>query len=323
MPPSTIGKDNTDEITCIAASPYSAELVAGYASGHVIVYDVDTGKRVRSFLKPSKVKAVAFGHRYIVWGYENGDAFKWSNEDGAVPAQLVHPYLSQPSIRAIAVYHNTSAIALIDGRVRPWNLIDAYRTPSLMHVSPVTTVAFSFDGRLLAVGTEAGTICVWSTDEWNIIDRYNLGDHPITQVVFKDEVDGFYAFNGGMWQCFSGYHTRLRERWTEKTKFITMAPNGRFFMETGQHGYFMLNWIRNPNHVRGYGVDREKPAVGIAVSSCSQYAFYTNGTNGVRVYDIFEEEREAIYAMLASTPLYKTDGDRAISINVFKLLTQQ
>jgi WD40 repeat protein len=169
-----IGPDG--DVLSVALSPDGKILAAGTEDGTIWLWNMTDPARPVPLGKPltgpaDAVNSVAFSPdgKILAAGTDDGTIWLWKLTNPARPVPLGKP-LTGPTdyIHTVAFSRDgilAAAAAGLDGRVWLWKLTGPSR-PVLLG-KPLTglfaeSVAFSSDGKTLAVGTVGGTVSLWS-----------------------------------------------------------------------------------------------------------------------------------------------------------------
>jgi small GTP-binding protein len=168
----------------------SSNLLATYAEeGALLLWDMQLGARVstlQSPQEPTRVHCLAWSPdgQTLACGCE-GEVrlFLWKREVRAFAAPIPVSMSAggfPGATLALAWMPGGSFLALgdRDGTILIWDAQKAEPVTKLEgHTSAVTSVSFSFDGRLLASMCRSGSIRLWRTDTWEEVARIEV---PVT-----------------------------------------------------------------------------------------------------------------------------------------------
>jgi eukaryotic-like serine/threonine-protein kinase len=183
-------------VKALAYSPKGTRLLSGDASGVVLLWNLEIGKR-QGTLKghTDVVHGIAFspdGRRALTCGSDR-QAIIWDSENAEAIRRLPHP--GKVFGVAFGPGGNEVTTACDDGLVRAWDLKADKVREWKGHVGGVRSVAVSPDGKRLLSGGEDGTIRLWDADRGDEKYAFRPGEAPVNAVAFT--ADGRRAVSGG------------------------------------------------------------------------------------------------------------------------------
>lgn len=177
---------HTDSVWALAVSPDGREVLSGSGSGDgtAISWDMETGKRLRTFQHGGGVTAVAYspngkliltaggGKGVNLWDPSSGDkVLSLKVEAGFGGAGFA------PDGKSLLLgVEETAVIYNIESRKVNWTLQG--------HNGTISSVAFSPNGKWAILGSWDTTISLWSTETGKQITRFPGGNHWISSVAF-------------------------------------------------------------------------------------------------------------------------------------------
>jgi WD40 repeat protein len=181
-------------------SPDNRRLAVANQEGNTVIYDAQTGSQLQTLETGSYVDAVAFSHdgRYLATA--NGDIMFWDLKTG-LKAKTLKGHRSSVINISFSPDGGFLASASRDKTARVWNVetgetIKVFETQTPIRVSyspkpvewkmPVTGVAFSPDGKMLAAAT-GRAVHLWDIATGNQLRTLEGHSQSITGVVFMPD----------------------------------------------------------------------------------------------------------------------------------------
>src|SRR5262249_23651512 len=134
-------KAHRGPVNSVSFAPGREQLASAGQDGSVKIWDVDSGKQILAFESGAAVNSVVYSPdgKTLAWGDDNNQISLWEEglQSGSAPEQ--GPRIFEDSERA----------AQNDRRVLPG------------HTGPVTSLAFSPDGKRLASVSRDATMKIW------------------------------------------------------------------------------------------------------------------------------------------------------------------
>ncbi|MDB4766090.1 protein kinase [bacterium] len=193
----------------VAFSPDSKRLLTAGLDTRVNLWDVETGKLLKSFSVHS------FPVRGICW-FENGTSFISGDRGGNVrftdiESNHEEAILQQDGyVRAVSIRESDGLIASGNGRYVSFRNADHEEKRSLkVHKKlNVEQLSFSADGQLLAVTDSKGLVALWNPDSRKLIREFKKHSERITSLAFTPDgsklVTGDYGGEVFVWDVATG-----------------------------------------------------------------------------------------------------------------------
>lgn len=226
----------------IAFSPDSRQIAIGQTK-QLLLFDLDTGKKLRSWKVPDVVHSLAFNpdNRRLAVGYDGAQITSiYAAASGENLADLpVGPTGSQ-----VVAWHPDGvrlAVGSFDPRIQIWDVEKKFQVGSLVgHVQPVTNLSFHPGGELLASGGWEGVWRIWNPSS----GRQLLQFSSYKPIGFSTDGRWFGAVGSGdtgrLLEATSTpeYRTIVSSLGTERVYYRAGAtsPDGRLFAFGMQDG---------------------------------------------------------------------------------------
>ena len=181
------------EVYGVAFSPDSKTIVSGYREGNIKLWDVQTGKELKTLRAGNghkdHVLSVAFSPdgKWIVSGSTDNTIKLWDAQSGEELKTLT----GHVDIRSVAVSPDGQTIASGGGNnsIKLWNVQTGKELKTLTgHTTNVRSVAFSPDGQTIASGSADKTIKLWDVQTGREIN--NLTGHTADALSVAFSPDG-------------------------------------------------------------------------------------------------------------------------------------
>ena len=183
-------------VTALAIDTANRQLIIGNSLGNIDVRDLDSLERIQltTVLKNQSVESITVGSDGDFFiGAIGSQAYLFSK--GTIQSQLQMP----ENITALQINEDSSrlAVGLADGTVQTILLNDDHfgelLDPFIGHSEPVTSLAFSPNGRLLASGSWDSTIQIWEIESGQSIQ---LIEHERGISTLDFDKNGRYLLSG-------------------------------------------------------------------------------------------------------------------------------
>jgi RNA polymerase sigma factor (sigma-70 family) len=194
----------------LAFSPNSRVLAAAIIGDTVRLWDIESGKQLRTFDHGQAARSVAFSPngKVIATAADGAGVRFWNAETG----EVIHS-IKDSAVTLISGLNFSKdgkiAAARLSGNVRLW---DPETGMAIRDFRPASSFAFSPNGKLFAT-TTGPTIRIWETDTWKEVHRSN--NHTDAPISLSYSADGRTLISCGRdqrvleWDLTTG---RQRER---------------------------------------------------------------------------------------------------------------
>jgi RNA polymerase sigma factor (sigma-70 family) len=180
------------QVYCVAFSPDGRLIASGSYHGDLCLWDRETGKLVRRFVEPLQddrirfVTAVAFSPDGEILASNKGKAALWKVRSGKLLRHLDRTF----SICSMAFSPDGKSLALATNDEKGIWLFDPATGKACRaiagHSGPVTAVAFSKEGKVLASGGTDKTARIWEFAGGREIHRFDHLDRVVSVALAPD-----------------------------------------------------------------------------------------------------------------------------------------
>lgn len=209
---------HTLKVNCVAFGPDGLWLASGGADNSIKIWDVRSGRELRSLNGHTGwVKALAISRdgKWLASGSNDRTVRVWDVFSGQQIKTLPG---HAGAIESLSFSDDGRLLASgsADNSIKVWDVASGTEKQTLKsHAGWVTTLTFSPDGKLLASGSVDHSIKLWDTTSWR--ERANLQKHVDRVTALAFSADGNSLASGGAdgsvcwWRVGAG-----KERWASK-----------------------------------------------------------------------------------------------------------
>ncbi|MBW4593606.1 MAG: WD40 repeat domain-containing protein [Brasilonema angustatum HA4187-MV1] len=235
---------HSDQVTSVAISPDGQILVSGCADKTVKIWNLSTGKVVRTLTgKIGEVSSVAIspdGNLLVVGSCEHprNNVKVWHLATG----KLLHTLLGhQKPINCVVISPDGQILASGSNKIKIWNLRTGdppalsrplgERISTLWHSSPVYAAAISPDSAILASGSSDHKIRLWNPITGELLST--LGGHSGEVKAIAISPDGQFLLSGStdktikIWHLCTGKVLHTLTGHLDEVTSIAVSPDGK------------------------------------------------------------------------------------------------
>ncbi len=218
-----------------------ARIASGNQDGTASFYDVESGKRLRTFVGHEAVcRCVAFNaeETLLATAGWDGVALVWDVNSGERRLALE----ADPHRLDVAAFHHTQgflATGGMDGRVRFWDAASGERIGILDTKGDrrVSALSFSPDGETLATGGDRGRVTLWDVGEQHLIREFQGHKSIVYALAFS--ADGRRLITAGrdaaiwIWEVDSGNPVMFLERHRDTVNALALRSDSGMMVAAG------------------------------------------------------------------------------------------
>jgi RNA polymerase sigma factor (sigma-70 family) len=227
-------------IRSVAFSPDGKTVLSGGEDHAVHLWDVATGKRIRTLQGGPAVAFSPDGKTVASAGGEDGTVCLWDAADGK-EIRILRGHQKWISSVVFSPDGKTVASGGKDGTVRLWETATGKEIRTLKRHDGVTHVAFSPDGKTVASGGRNNTVRLWETATGKKIrdlKRHQGKEDGIVSVAFLP--DGKTLASAGwddstvhLWEIATGKEIRTLRGHQGPITNIVSSPDGKIVVSAG------------------------------------------------------------------------------------------
>ncbi|WP_369491744.1 NB-ARC domain-containing protein [Streptomyces sp. BF23-30] len=317
--------EDTGVLTAVAIAPDGTLLATGNLQGRIHVWEVGTGRLVRTLTSPSEsVHALALGRNAVHLAASGTRTVRlWDLRNGQQLQQWNDWALRQGVALAVAdgdvwVAHESDAMRVYVRSLRSEAIRSVQDT---QQTSARVALSVSPDGRWLAVLKDRHTIHIWDTSR-----HYQDGQGPLVVGRYRGGASALAISGGGqqlatahsdhtirIWDTTSDINPRTLTGRIDPGKGISTSQDGRWLAAAGETGRTVLVWDLTPPPC---SISRGNQVRAVAVSPDGTWLVTANADYTMRIWDATTGALRKVIACptdLIRSVTITPDGDRILS----------
>ncbi len=221
-------------VNYIVISPEGEKLVSGGADKKIKVWDVSTGKEIRTLLENSihvNYFAISPDWQTIATGGSDNKIKIWDFLSGK-EIRTLDGHTSYVNYLIISSDGKTLASASADNTIKIWNLSTGKEIRRLMgHSGWVNTLAISSDGKQLVSASADNTIKIWNLYTGKEIHTLTGHTSPVKPIAISSDgkklVSGSADSTIKIWELSTGKEIRTLTGHTSYVNSLAISPDGK------------------------------------------------------------------------------------------------
>jgi WD40 repeat protein len=236
-------------------SPDGRLIVTGGRSGVVWLWDLSSGRQLRSLGNSEFDVAFSADGRMVLTGSRDGTARLWDVANG----QEIRRFKGHSQTVYAVDFSPDGKLALTGSRdmtARIWDVSNGREIRRLDHRGPVDSIEFSPDGHLIVTGSRNGAARLWNTADGRELQRLKGDLKGVFTAAFSP--DGKSVAAGGsngivlLWDVSSGDVIRRFERHTKRVTSVVFSSDGQSLLTGSFDGTAKLWNVSTSERIREY-----------------------------------------------------------------------
>lgn len=285
-------------IKAFTYSPNGEYLVTVNAANKIHFWDSQSGNRTATELDNGFAgSAIRFSNSGEYFAIGGDGVSLWHASDN----RLVRRFISQVKVVEAIAFNPKMPYIAIGGRkgARIWNLKTAQLMTSLdIATGYIYTMAFSSDGKMLAIGETDGNITLWDWKTGKQIRALTGHSNGIYSLSFSP--DGKMLASGSadntvrIWNPDNGQQIHLFDEYDGGVFAVRISPDGKLLGTAGKHGSVRVWDIKDHLPLLSLNLPQNESLYAIDFSSDSKEFAYGNAHGQVDIWDIQYGEKPTI-----------------------------
>jgi WD40 repeat protein len=311
----------SQQALCAAISNDSRFILTGHHSGILILWDVSTGRPIRTFKGRSpKISSVAYSPdgSFALCGSSDSTLELWNTSTGQ-NMRTFQGHSDNVTSVAFSPDGHYAVSGSDDKTVRLWNAITGHEVRTFRgHSDSIASVAFSPDGFYVLSGAKDETLKLWDVATRGEIRTFKGHTHWVTSVAFSP--DGRHILSGAkddvvkLWDVTSGANIRDFEGQSGDVDAVDISPDGRFLLSGGWRSLKLWE-VSTGNEIRTFKGQLGNVAA-VTFSPDGHYAVSGGDDNAVRLWNL-SKNREVMkfrgHLDAVTSVAFSSDGQLVMS----------
>lgn len=264
-------KGHTDSVMSLAFSPDAKLLASGSDDRTAKLWNVTTGKELRTFPDHATlVNCLAFNFdgTLLASGSNNNTVKVWEASTGKLSYSVEQPNISSVAFSPDGKVMATAGFGKAGKTVSLWNLATHVRERALGgDISMAVSVAFSNDGKLLALGNGSGKVNIWDLITGRQVRSLSGNDYVYCVALSPDAkllASGDQDVTVKLWDLTTGENIRSLvpfDTVAHTAKALAFSPDGKLLATMNGGGVVKLWDTATGENLRPLDTQADEPAI--------------------------------------------------------------
>lgn len=280
-----------DVVTSVALSGDGALAVTAGQDGQAILWDTETGKRLRSFHRGHKgqITSVTLSKdaSRMVTGAEDNIAVLWDVERGTVVRSFQghRRWINSVALSGDGKYLVTGSD---DRTAMLWDVESGKNLQTFPASARVMSVALTEDARRVALGLFDATTCLWDGQTGTSLHTFHDHSDSVSGVALSADgtrlVTGSWGKSAILWDAISGKVIQRYQGHTHRISSVAMTPDAKFLV-TGSTDNMATLWNATTGEKLQEFRRHLHPITSVAITRDGQRVLTGSGDNKAIVWN--------------------------------------
>jgi WD40 repeat protein len=279
-------------VYCMALSPDGKYALAGFSWGVLTLWNVATGKEVRTFSGHDKdIEAVTFSSdgRYALSGSRDNTIKLWDVASG----KEIRTFTGHSEfVNAVAFSPDRKYLisGADDKTLKLWEVASGKELRTFSgHADDINSVTFSPDGKYTLSGADDKTLKLWEVATGKEVRTFFGHSDRVLSVAFSP--DGKYALSGSvdnnlkLWDVASGKELRTFSGHADAVNSVKISPNGKYALSGSRDATLKLWELETGKELRTLNGHYQR-VTSVAFSPDGKYALSASGDDTLKLWDV-------------------------------------
>ncbi|QHG19052.1 WD40 repeat domain-containing protein [Nostoc sp. ATCC 53789] len=283
---------HSEKVTSVAISPDSQTLVSGCADKTIKVWNLKTGKLIRTLTEDlGKISSVAIspdGHYFAVGicQHPKSNVKVWNlNSDKLLHTLLGH----QKPVNCIAISPDGQILASGSNKIKIWNLHKGDRISTLWHSFAVNAAAISPDGTILASGSSDNKIRLWNPHTGEPLRTLNGHSGEVKSVIISPDGEILFSASADktikIWNLTTGKVLHTLTGHLEEVRSLAVSPDGEILF-SGSVDKTIKIWHLQTGELLQTITEHSGAVNSIAISHDGQFLASASSDKTIKIWQI-------------------------------------
>lgn len=311
---------HSDDVNSIAISLDGKYVVSGSDDYTIKIWDVSTGREIRTIVTKHKITSVAFSPdgQFVISGSYDQTLKLWNTTTG----KLLKTFEAHLDVVNAIVFLPNGKFVLSGSSDKALILWDVQKAQPIRkfigHSKTITSVAVTFDGKYSLSGSRDNTAVIWDIHSGKKIREFVHSDAVLAVAFSPDGKLAVTACKDGtlkIWDIDSGTLLRTFTNGYSVDRCIAVSPDGKYIL-SGREDHSLILWDAIVGQVHHTWTEHTGNVNAVAFSPDGKLAFSASHDKTIRSWNIGTNKSQKIF-----TGHFHSITDVKFSPNIDYILT--